>query len=271
MLTAAEFVEHLRSRGARVACGLVQCPAHNDEHPSLSVRLGLLQPVMFHCFAGCSQDDVLAAAGLSWANVLHRTGTDSFVVRGLVPCDHDHSADGFEGMSFEPFWLGTTRGMTSYAPKDGGAVGVDLDGELPQVEREYAEQNTEPCVGMFTVSTPKGARHMTSAVLTDFVNLVNERRRRAEVRAVPYGSRWAAERLGLEDPQGDGGRRVRAVVSRLVDDGVLIQQGKLGRTPLYALGVHVRCPEGAREVEAAALVGLDDQAPAATSDSQAAA
>jgi len=36
------------------------CPAHDDRTPSLSVTLGR-QAILFHCFAGCSNDAVLAA------------------------------------------------------------------------------------------------------------------------------------------------------------------------------------------------------------------
>jgi hypothetical protein len=36
------------------------CPAHNDRTPSLSVTLGR-KAILFHCFAGCSNEDVIAA------------------------------------------------------------------------------------------------------------------------------------------------------------------------------------------------------------------
>lgn len=40
--------------------GLVRCPAHDDRTASLSLRDGH-STVLFHCFAGCSNDEVLAA------------------------------------------------------------------------------------------------------------------------------------------------------------------------------------------------------------------
>lgn len=40
----------------------VQCPAHDDKGPSLTVTQGDKR-VLLHCFAGCSEDDVLAAIG----------------------------------------------------------------------------------------------------------------------------------------------------------------------------------------------------------------
>lgn len=47
-----------------IAC----CPAHDDKSPSLSVteRDG---HVIFHCFAGCSPADVLAAVGLEFQDL----------------------------------------------------------------------------------------------------------------------------------------------------------------------------------------------------------
>lgn len=40
-----------------------RCPAHDDEHPSLSVTEADGKPLL-HCFAGCSQDEVWNALGL---------------------------------------------------------------------------------------------------------------------------------------------------------------------------------------------------------------
>lgn len=233
VLTAARFVRHLRSRGAQVrnrrSYWLVQCPAHHDREPSLSVRSGHRQPVAFKCFAGCSPDEVLAAAGLSWSAILYRTGTESLVVLGLAPCGHEHSPN------FEKDVLHLSRCI---ARMSGGRV--RLDPEPPQEERDYIGDDGE----LFVVRAPGGARQVMRAVLADFVDVVNERHARGELRAVPYGSRWAADRLGLDD------RRVREALARLVNAGVLIEKGTLerkdgkryGGTPLYALGVECRCP-----------------------------
>jgi len=40
--------------------GMCRCPAHDDRTPSLSVSLGR-HAILFHCFAGCSNADVIAA------------------------------------------------------------------------------------------------------------------------------------------------------------------------------------------------------------------
>lgn len=40
--------------------GMCCCPAHDDRTPSLSVTLGR-KAILFHCFAGCSNEEVIAA------------------------------------------------------------------------------------------------------------------------------------------------------------------------------------------------------------------
>ncbi len=44
----------------RQSKGMCCCPAHDDRTPSLSVTLGR-KAILFHCFAGCSNEDVIAA------------------------------------------------------------------------------------------------------------------------------------------------------------------------------------------------------------------
>ena len=42
--------------------GMACCPAHDDRTPSLSLQLGE-KAILFHCFAGCTNEEVLAALG----------------------------------------------------------------------------------------------------------------------------------------------------------------------------------------------------------------
>lgn len=60
-------LDKLRSVGAGkwVAC----CPAHSDRSPSLSIREADDGRLLVHCFAGCPAADVLAAVGLSLADL----------------------------------------------------------------------------------------------------------------------------------------------------------------------------------------------------------
>jgi hypothetical protein len=69
-MTVAEFLE--RVGGGRKSAGdkwAARCPAHDDRTPSLSVWEGRDGRVMFNCHANCSKPEVLAALGLTWADV----------------------------------------------------------------------------------------------------------------------------------------------------------------------------------------------------------
>lgn len=73
----AELLEWLRGllgrwgRIDRLAGGFKACcPAHEDRNPSLSVKLGDVR-VMLHCFAGCSEDAVLQALGISTQDLFY--------------------------------------------------------------------------------------------------------------------------------------------------------------------------------------------------------
>lgn len=46
------------------------CPAHGDSEPSLSVADGE-ERILLNCFAGCSQDEVLAALKLTWRDIVY--------------------------------------------------------------------------------------------------------------------------------------------------------------------------------------------------------
>src|SRR5713101_4251470 len=56
-----------------VAC----CPAHSDREPSLSIGLGDDGQVLLKCFAGCSLDQIVAAMGITIADLFPRAPTPS--------------------------------------------------------------------------------------------------------------------------------------------------------------------------------------------------
>ena len=58
---AREIVDSLGGTWRR-GRGMGRCPAHEDRTPSLSVRLGR-HAILLHCFAGCSNDEVIAELG----------------------------------------------------------------------------------------------------------------------------------------------------------------------------------------------------------------
>jgi hypothetical protein len=54
--------------------GLQRCPAHPDRRPSLSIRR-TAQSWLLHCFGGCRPEAVLAAVGLTWADLYEERWT----------------------------------------------------------------------------------------------------------------------------------------------------------------------------------------------------
>jgi len=66
-----------RLPGARFSAQRITAPCPNPSHgggkgdrnPSLSAGRGTTQPIVIHCHAGCDSDDVLAAIGLTWADL----------------------------------------------------------------------------------------------------------------------------------------------------------------------------------------------------------
>lgn len=62
-------LERVQKRGNEYTA---RCPAHEDRAPSLSVTEGDDRLLVF-CHAGCDQDDVLDALGLSWKDIVYET------------------------------------------------------------------------------------------------------------------------------------------------------------------------------------------------------
>src|SRR5256885_9616202 len=62
-------LDHLTVRSRRGDRAECLCPAHDDRNASLSVAKGTEQPVILHCHAGCRPEDVVAAIGLSLADL----------------------------------------------------------------------------------------------------------------------------------------------------------------------------------------------------------
>jgi hypothetical protein len=46
-----------------------KCPAHDDTHASLSIKVGESGVLLLRCFAGCETDTVLTALGLQWRDL----------------------------------------------------------------------------------------------------------------------------------------------------------------------------------------------------------
>lgn len=61
------------------------CPAHDDSHPSLSIKECEDGRVLLHCWAGCPTSDVVAALGLSLADLFPRDDRYSITGNGPLP------------------------------------------------------------------------------------------------------------------------------------------------------------------------------------------
>jgi putative DNA primase/helicase len=66
----AEILSHFEGVTKASAGWMARCPAHEDRKQSLSVSQGERQPWVLHCHAGCSPGAILAAAGLTMADIL---------------------------------------------------------------------------------------------------------------------------------------------------------------------------------------------------------
>jgi hypothetical protein len=53
---------------------MAKCPAHDDGSSSLSIKHLDNGKVLIHCFAGCTGEEVLSAAGLSWSDIYPEDG-----------------------------------------------------------------------------------------------------------------------------------------------------------------------------------------------------
>lgn len=131
--------------------GMARCPAHDDRTPSLGVTLGR-RAILFHCFAGCGQDQVmraLAARGVSPETMfsagsevepisnIDKSGRNAFAERiwreaqpvGETPAKAYLEARGIRAVSralrFHPRTPLGPKGSTQYLPALIAAVTMD--------------------------------------------------------------------------------------------------------------------------------------------------
>jgi hypothetical protein len=69
-VTTQDFLDRLERVKKSGDGWSARCPAHDDRKPSLSITAGEGDVPVFHCHAGCEQDDVVASLGLTWPEVL---------------------------------------------------------------------------------------------------------------------------------------------------------------------------------------------------------
>ncbi len=67
---------------------VARCPAHDDKSPSLAIKECSDGRILIHDFAGCETEDVLAATGLEFHDIMpERIGTEHSYKRMHKPFD----------------------------------------------------------------------------------------------------------------------------------------------------------------------------------------
>ena len=71
-MTLNEFLAHFNNvKGTGNGQYKALCPAHEDHNPSLSIGLSKDgRRVLLHCFAGCTEKDIIKEAGLTMNDLI---------------------------------------------------------------------------------------------------------------------------------------------------------------------------------------------------------
>ena len=95
-----------------------KCPAHDDEHASLSIGIGEDNRVLLHCHAGCSTEDIVQALGLTMSDLFAKPEAPKVKPRQIVATYDDTDAD--DNVSYQ---------VVRYHPKDFRVRVLNADGE----------------------------------------------------------------------------------------------------------------------------------------------
>ncbi len=168
MTDALEIAQALRCEQPRCRCGrragqgyLTHCPAHQDEHPSLTVCDRAAGTVLVHCHAGCPQAQVIAALrarGL-WP---HRPGGSSsqrtIPPRRRITATYDYrDAQGrllYQVVRYAP------KGFALRRPDGKGGWRWNLSGVQPVLYRLPDLLRADPAQPVFVVEGEKDAERL---------------------------------------------------------------------------------------------------------------
>ena len=68
-MDAEALLERLDGVERKHGYAIARCPAHEDNHASMTIGPGTSQPVVIKCHAGCEPEDILAKVGLTWDDI----------------------------------------------------------------------------------------------------------------------------------------------------------------------------------------------------------
>lgn len=109
MISTADLTAKLEGVRRRNGGFIAKCPAHEDSNPSLSVSTGDDGRVLVNCFAGCSAEAVVRAAGFDMRDLLpdrpHTNGNGNGTGKRVVAAYDYRNADGdlaFQKLRYEP-------------------------------------------------------------------------------------------------------------------------------------------------------------------------
>lgn len=138
MSLLADFIaRHLPSSKAHADGWQARCPAHEDARPSLAVSSGADGRILLHCHAGCETSAVLAALGLSEADLFPPKASAPDLPRRQVAeyiYRHPDGAPAFRVVRYEPksFRQHAADGQGGWRPTRDGAADVVFQLDLIQ-------------------------------------------------------------------------------------------------------------------------------------------
>lgn len=159
--TAADIASQLGKAKSTNGQWLCRCPAHDDKDPSLSVKDKPGGGVLVHCFAGCSQEDVirvLTALGL-WAPKKEPAQQERQVIypykdangAKVFTVNRVDKADGSKNIWVEPRGVGDNRPLYCLP-----ALIVDSDKPILICEGEKTVQAAQHLFPAYSVTTSSG-------------------------------------------------------------------------------------------------------------------
>jgi putative DNA primase/helicase len=164
-ITAADIAAALECDNLSCSCHhegangwVTHCPAHTDEHPSLSLREGDDGKVLFHCHAGCEQEAVIQEfKDLDlWQSQANTTGTySSRPPRGKLVIAYGYLDEAerliFESCRYEPKTFRLRRpdgqGGWVYSIKDIRLVPYQLPGII-KAEVVFIPEGEKDCINL---------------------------------------------------------------------------------------------------------------------------